>query len=256
MRNLAGKTALVTGSSRSIGAEIARTLARQGANVVVNARSSAEEAHAVANKCAALGAQAIAVVADVSSADGVAALADAALTRFGTVDILVNAVGVSPRVPFLQMSFEDWSKVFDINVHSAFRTCQAFTPGMIERKWGRIINISGHAYLHIHGTGVHVKASKAALVGLTRGLAGELAAHGITANHVAPERIDTPERRNKYYRDNDPKWDAVSRGVDKVPLKRLGKTSEVAGLVRFLCSEEAAYMTGQTYLVNGGAFAV
>jgi 3-oxoacyl-[acyl-carrier protein] reductase len=256
MGDLTGKTAVVTGSSRSIGAEIARTLAKAGADVVVNSRSSTDEAEAVAAECRKLGVRATAIVADVSQRDGIDHLARTAIDQHGKVDILVNGVGISPRVPFLDMSFEDWNETMNINVNSVFLACQRFVPGMVERRWGRIINMSGHAYLHITGTGVHVKASKAAIMGLTRGLAGELARYDITANHVAPSLIDTPERRNKYYKDNDPKWDPQSRGVDKVPLKRLGKPSEVAGLVRFLCSEDAAYLTGQTYLVNGGVTAL
>jgi NAD(P)-dependent dehydrogenase (short-subunit alcohol dehydrogenase family) len=256
MTDLAGKTAVVTGSSRSIGAEIARTLARAGSDVVVNSRSSREEAESVAAECRAFGVRSTAVVSDVSRPGGVDQLARATFDQHARVDILINTVGVSPRVAFLDMSFEDWNETMSINANSMFLTCKAFVPSMAERRWGRIVNMSGHAYLHIHGTGVHTKASKAAVMGLTRGLAGELARFNITANHIAPSLIDTPERRNKYYRDNDPKWDPQSRGVDKVPLKRLGKTSEVAGLVRFLCSEDGAYMTGQTFLVNGGLIAV
>ncbi|WP_159586688.1 SDR family NAD(P)-dependent oxidoreductase [Chelativorans xinjiangense] len=249
---LSGKVALVTGSSRSIGAEIVRALARDGADVVVNVRTAGGEAEAVAEECRGAGVRATVVVADVSSDEGTKALAAGALDAFGRVDILVNNVGASPRMPFLDMAYEDWSTLFDINANSMFRMCKLIVPQMVERGWGRIINMGGHAHINIHGTGVHVKATKAAVVGLTRGLAGELAQHGITANVVAPHAIDTPPRHNKYYRDNDPKWDPVSRGVDKIPVGRLGKPAEIAALIRFLCSDDAAYLTGQTYLVNGG----
>lgn len=256
MGELSGKVALVTGSSRSIGAEIVKTLAGSGAAVVVNSRGTREELDEIVAACRAKGVEATGVNADVSTADGCEELSAAALKKFGRIDILVNNVGVSPRVKFLEMTFEDWQKTFDINLNSCFRMAKLLAPAMMANKWGRIINMSGHAYIHVHGTGVHTKASKAAIMGLTRGLAGELAPYQITANHIAPSMIDSPPRRNKYYRDKDPSWDPVARGVDKVPLKRLGKMSEMAGLVRFLCSEDASYLTGQTYLINGGLVAI
>lgn len=256
MGDLSGKCAVVTGSSRSIGAEIARALAGAGADVVVNSRTSSAEADGVAAECRAFGVRALTVVADVSDPAGARKLAATAEAQMGKVDILVNNVGISPRIPFLDLTWEDWNTALNVNLQSVFLCCKEVVPGMTRREWGRIVNITGHAYLHIHGTGVQTKASKAAIMGLTRGLAGELARYKITANHVAPSLIDTPPRRNKYYKDADPKWDAQSRGVDKVPLKRLGKASEVAALVKFLCTEDAAYLTGQTYLVNGGMTAL
>lgn len=252
MGELQGKVALVTGSSRSIGAEIVRTLAKSGADVAVNARTSGEEAEAVAAECRAYGIKALATVADVSTADGAKKLMEDVLGHFGRIDILVNNVGASPRVSFLDMSFDDWKTCFDINVNSMFLTAKYAAPSMVQNGWGRIVNIGGHTQLYTHGRGVHVKGSKAAVQGLTRGLAGELAQYGITANVVAPHGIDTPPRHNKYYTDNDPKWDPVARGVDKIPIGRLGKPSEIAALVRFLCSDDASYLTGQTYFVNGG----
>lgn len=258
MTHLKGRVAVVTGSSRSMGGAMVKGLAEDGADVVVNARSSKEEAEAMAAECRALGVKAVAVVADVSTEQGVNTLADAALKEFGKVDILVNNVGVSPRQGnFLELSYEDWKKVFDINLNSQFLTAKRFAPSMIENKWGRIINLSGHAHLNTNGGGVHVKASKAAIDGLTRGQSGTLAKYGITVNAIAPHAIDTPERHNKYYNeDRNPKWDAVSRGVDKIPVGRLGKMSEMAALVRFLCSDDAGYLTAQTYLVNGGIHAL
>jgi NAD(P)-dependent dehydrogenase (short-subunit alcohol dehydrogenase family) len=255
MAQFTGKVAVVTGSSRSMGAEIVRSLAESGADVVVNARTAGDEAEAVAAECRDYAVRAIPVVCDVSTPAGADVLAKAALDAFGRVDILVNNVGVSPRMPFLDITFEDWTTCLQINVNSMFLTAKRFTPSMIENKWGRIVNLGGHAHLTTSGRGVHVKASKAAVVGLTRGLAGELAQYGITANVIAPHAIDTPPRHNKYYRDNDPKWDPESRGVAKIPVGRMGKQSEISGLVRFLCSDDAAYLTGQTYLVNGGHFA-
>ncbi len=256
MSELKGKTAIVTGSSRSVGAAIAKALAAFGADVVVNSRVSGEEAEQVARDCQALGVRSEAITADVSTIDGPKFLIDETIKRFGKVDIMVNNVGVSPRIKFLELSLEDWNKVFDINLRSAFLCTQHAVPSMIERRWGRVINISGHAHIHTWGTGVMTKASKAGLTGLTRGLAGELAQYNITTNEVAPSLMDTPPRRNKYYKDIIPNWDPVARGIDEVPLKRLGKPEELAGLVRFLCTEDASYITGQTHLVNGGLVAI
>lgn len=255
-RELSGKIALVTGSSRSIGAEIVKTLAAAGADVVVNARTAGDEAEEVAEACRALGVKAVSVVADVSEPEGAQRLFDGVHSYFDRVDILVNNVGASPRMSFLDMAFEDWAKCLDINLNSQFRTCKLAAPGMVERGWGRIINLGGHTNLTTHGRGVHVKASKAAVVGLMRGMAGELAPYGITVNVIAPHGIDTPPRHNKYYRDEGANWDPAARGVDKIPVGRLGKPAEIAALARYLCSEHAAYLTGQTYLVNGGHMSV
>lgn len=253
-RHLEGKTAFVSGSGRSIGAAIARRLASQGARVVVNSRSTPEEAEAVAEAASQLsGTTCHAVIGDVSTERDASQVAAQALEEVGRIDILVNGVGVSPRISFWEMTLEDWHQAFSINVDSALLLSRAFAPGMVEAGWGRIVNLSGHAHLSIEGVGVHTKASKAAVVGLTRGLAGTLAAYGVTVNHVAPSRIETPERRNKYYRDRDEvDWSPEARGADTVPVGRMGRPEDVANVVEFLVREEAGYLTGQSYLVNGG----
>lgn len=259
MKKLSGRTAVVTGSSRTIGSAIALRLAEEGANVVVNARSSVEEAEAVVRNIHAMGAKALVVMCDVSTAHGVALLKREASETFGDVDILINNVGVSPRVPFLEITEDEWRTVMGVNIDSMFYACQAFAPAMMANNWGRIVNITGHAYLTVGKSGVHTKAGKAAAVGLTRGLAGELGPNNITVNHVAPGLIDTEPRKNKYYRDDKPSdlrpWGSLDR-LQQVPLGRMGTASEMAALVAFLCTEEAAYLTGQTYLVNGGMMAV
>lgn len=254
-----GKTAVVTGSGRAIGAAIALRLAQDGANVVINSRSTPEEMEQVAQECRDMGVRAISVLADVSQKQGVEELARRTLEEFHSVDILVNNVGVSPSCPFLEMTDEEWHTIMGVNIHSIFYCCKAMVPSMVEKEWGRVVNITGHAYLTVARSSVHVKASKSAAVGFTRGLAADLAPYKITVNHVAPGLIDTPPRRNKYYRDDKPPeqrpWGPEDR-VDEIPLKRTGTPEELAALVAFLCSDEGAYLTGQTYLVNGGMAAV
>lgn len=259
MQTLVGRAAVVTGSGRSLGAGIAVALAESGANLVVNSRSSLDEAEEIAAECRSFGVEAICVVADVATEVGVSELAEQAYARFGRIDILVNNVGVSPTVPFLEITFEDWHTAMSVNADSMFLTCQAFAPSMIEAGWGRIVNITGHAYLTIGRGSVHTKASKAAAVGLTRGLAGALAKHNITVNHIAPGLMDTEPRRNKYYRDDKPlglpPWGSMER-TREVPLGRTGTVREFSSLVRYLCTEDAGYLTGQSYLVNGGQMAL
>ena len=213
----------------------------------------------IAQECRAKGVQSIAVLADVAQKQGVEELARRTFQEFPVVDILVNNVGVSPSCPFLEMTDEEWHTVMGVNIHSMFYCCKAMVPSMVEKQWGRVVNITGHAYLTVAGSSVHVKAGKAAAVGFTRGLAADLAPYNITVNHVAPGLIDTPPRRNKYYRD-DKRRNSARGGpeerVETVPLKRTGTPEEMAALVAFLCSDEGAYLTGQTYLVNGGLTAV
>jgi 3-oxoacyl-[acyl-carrier protein] reductase len=252
--NLKGKTAVVTGSGRAIGAAIALRLAEDGANVVVNSRSTPDEIEEVAEQCRFLGVESLAVLADVAVKSGVEDLARQTLQVFKSVDILINNVGVSPTCSFLEMTDEEWHTVMGVNINSIYYCCKAMVPSMVQKGWGRVLNITGHAYLEVGGS-VHTKAGKAAAVGFTRGLAGDLAPYEITVNHIAPGLIDTPPRRNKYYHDDKPAhlrpWGPEER-VEEVPLKRLGKPEEMASLASFLCSDEAAYLTGQTYLVNGG----
>ena len=256
--SLEGKTAVVTGSGRAIGAAIAIRMAQDGANVVVNSRSTPDEIEEVAKECQAYGVKTLAVLADVSKKGDVEELARRTFQEFSTVDILVNNVGISPTCPFLEMTDEEWHKVLAVNIDSLFYCSKAFVPSMIQPSWGRVVNITGHAYLGVGGS-VHTKAGKSAAVGFTRGLAGEVAPYQITVNHIAPGLIDTPPRRNKYYRDDrnpeERPWGPEDR-VDNVPLKRLGKPEEMSALVAFLCSEDGAYLTGQTYMVNGGMAAV
>lgn len=252
---LEGKSAVVTGSSRSLGKDMALALAENGANVVVNHRDSAADAEAVAKAIRAMGRRAIVIQADVTQQTQVKAMAEKALTEFGTIDILVNNVGTSTRVPFLDLTQKDWHQLISINLDSMFYCTQAFIKGMVEQKWGRIVNITGHAGLRGTPESAHVCAGKAGTEGFTRSIATEFARHGITCNVMAPGSI-TAETRHRYYRqmaeqiEGGERWYEHWRGA--IAMGRPGTGKEFASLCVYLCSEDAGYLTGQTYLVNGG----
>ena len=244
-QELAGKVAIVTGAGRNIGRAIARQLAAAGASVAVNARSNQAEADAVVREIEAAGGKAMAVLADVGDAAAVEAMAQAALKRFGRIDILVNNAALRREKPIDQMSYADWREVMNATLDSAFHGVKACLPAM-KKNGGTIINIGGMS-AHIGSKGrAHVMTAKAALVGFSRALAHDLAADRITANCVVPGAIDT-----------------TRPGSSPNPAHHLthgtitgerGKPYDVAAMVRFLCGPGGRYVTGQTIHVSGGAF--
>jgi len=244
-QELAGKVAIVTGAGRNIGRAIARQLAAAGASVAVNARSNQAEADAVVREIEAAGGKAMAVLADVGDAAAVESMAQAALKRFGRIDILVNNASLRREKPIDQMSYADWREVMNATLDSAFHGVKACLPAM-KKNGGTIINIGGMS-AHIGSKGrAHVMTAKAALVGFSRALAHDLAADRITANCVVPGAIDT-----------------TRPGSSPNPAHHLthgtitgerGKPDDVAAMVRFLCGPGGRYVTGQTIHVSGGAF--
>jgi 3-oxoacyl-[acyl-carrier protein] reductase len=248
-----GRTALVTGSGRNIGAAIAKALAAAGANVVLNVRASVEDGQRVRDEILATGSQCMLIVADVSDSSQVARMTQEAVDRFGAIDILVNNVGVSPMTPLVKTTDEDWDFVLRTSLSSAFYCIREMVEPMVERKWGRIINIGGQASLR----GTKFKAANAAakggVIGLTREVSNEFAEFGITSNHIGP---GTMERAHElvYYRDETKELDPnrKERLTQTIPVGRPGHPDEIAGLCVFLCSDAAGYITGQTILVNGG----
>ncbi len=245
---LAGKVAIVTGSGKNIGKAIALALARDGAAVVVNGRGDRAITEETAQEIRSLGGRAMPYLADVSKPDQVAAMVAAAVAEFGGIDIAVGNAGLRRQTPFLQMNFEEWREILSVALDGAFILAQATVPEMIKRGGGALIGLSGVSH-HAGAVGrVHVNASKAGLEGLMRGLATELAPHGITANCVAPGSIDTvrgpsaggPHGRGSLSRD--------------IPLGRQGRPEEIAAMVRFLAGPEGRYITGQTIHINGGLF--
>lgn len=252
---LKGHTALITGSGRGLGKAIALRFAQEGANVITNSRSTPDECEALAEQCRAYGVRSMGVTADLSSREGVDALAHKALQEFGRVDILVNNLGISPYLGLLEISDEEWHKILFVDLHQMFFCTRHFTPGMLEQRWGRILFITGHAAKRRHKVGAHTCAAKAGAMGLMRAVATEFAGAGITSNEICPGWMDTEIRRNQYYDDHKPPnqrpWGSDER-VKEIPAGRLGTPEEFGALCAFLASDEGSYLTGQTYLINGG----
>jgi 3-oxoacyl-[acyl-carrier protein] reductase len=234
--SLEGRTALVTGASRGIGRSIATELAAAGAEVVLSYRAGAEEAEGLASE---IGARA--VQADVSDPASAAALVEEA----GDLDILVNNAGVTRDGLLVRMSDEDWDTVIDTNLASCFYTCRAVARGMMKRRAGTVVNISSIVGIHGNWGQTNYAASKAGIIGFTKSLARELGSRKVRANVVVPGYVKTqltevlPE-------------DATNTMLENTPLGRLGDPEDVAGAVRFLCSDEASFITGAVLLVDGG----
>ena len=234
--SLEGKAALVTGASRGIGRAVALELARAGAEVVVGYRSGRDEAEEVAREAGGR-----AVQADVSDPESARALVEAA----GDLDILVNNAGLTRDGLLARMSDEDWRTVIDTNLSSVFYTCRAAARGMMRRRAGAIVNVSSIVGVHGNGGQTNYAASKAGIIGFTKSLARELGSRNVRANVVAPGYVKTQ------LTDVLPE-DATSLMLQNTPLGRLGEPEDVAGAVRFLCSGEAAFVTGAVLLVDGG----
>jgi 3-oxoacyl-[acyl-carrier protein] reductase len=243
--NLAGKTAIVTGSSRGIGRAIALALAARGCRLVVNYRTRQAEAEAVAAEIAAAGGEALVVGGDVSRLDDVKRLAEGALQRFGRIDILVNNAGLVRDNYIAFMKDEEWNEVVDTVLKGAFYGIKVMGREMVRRKAGRIINISSDAGLMGDLMRANYAAAKAGLIGLTKTAAREMAGSGVTVNAVAPGLIETdmtaglPEARR-------------TKQLEMIPQKRFGTPADVAACVAFLASDEAGYITGQVLSVDGG----
>ena len=234
--SLEGKRALVTGGSRGIGRAIALELAAAGAEVVVGYHSGAEEAAEVAREAGGE-----AVRADVSDPEQAAALVEAA----GELDLLVNNAGITRDGLIARMSDEDWRAVLDTNLSGAFHTCRAAARSMMRRRSGSIVNVTSVVGLHGNPGQTNYAAAKAGLVGFTKALARELASRGVRVNAVAPGYVES--------RLTDVLPEEVQQAIlGNTPLGRFGSPRDVAGAVRFLCSDEAAFITGEVLLVDGG----
>ncbi|MFT4064055.1 SDR family NAD(P)-dependent oxidoreductase [Paraburkholderia sp.] len=243
-----GGVAVVTGAARNIGRAIALELAAAGNAVIVNARSSADEAAEVVRAIEAAGGRAAMHLADVSEPRGAQDLMTAAIRHFGRIDILVNNAAVRREVPFAELDFTQWREVMSVILDGAYLCAHAALPYLRQSKAGAIVNIGGMS-AHAGSAGrAHVIAAKAGLVGLTRALAHDLGADGITVNCVVPGLIDTVRGRSAG-------TGAPAHHAGRTTLLgRRGHADEVASLVQFLCGPKARYVTGQAIHANGGAF--
>lgn len=241
MFDLTGKTALVTGASGGIGAEIARALHRAGATVGLSG-TRVEPLDALA---AELGGRVHVLPCNLSVPEEVEGLVKRAVEAMGAVDILVNNAGITRDGLVMRMSDADWQSVIDVNLTATFRLCRAAIRGMMKARWGRIVNISSVVGATGNGGQVNYAASKAGMVGMSKSLAAEVASRGITVNCVAPGFITTAMTDKL----ND---EQKSKILTQVPAGRMGDAAEIAAAVLYLASPEAGYVTGATLHVNGG----
>lgn len=244
---LKNKVALVTGSSRGVGKAIALALAREGADVVVTYRRRAQAAAETGREIEALGRRALVLQADVACSKDVKQMVATAVDVLGQLDVLINNAGSFPMKPFTTLSEEDWDQVMALDLKGVFLCCKETLPVMRQQRKGRIINVASVAGL-VGGIGlVAYSAAKAGVIGLTKALAHEVASLDITVNAIAPGIIETETALKTF-----PASALEIYTRYRVPLSRLGQPEDVTGLVIFLASGEANYITGQVYAVDGG----
>ena len=245
--SLEGRVAVVTGGGRGIGRAIATVLAEKGAAVSVWDLNR-EGAETTVAAIAEAGGKAVAITGDAAEATAVAAAASQTREALGPVTILVNNAGISAYEPFTNMTEESWDRIIRINLKGPFLVTKALVPDMLDAGWGRIINISSSSAQTGAPAMAHYAASKGGVIGMTKALAMEYAALGITVNNVPPGFIDTPLVREGPV--------DVEAAAAHMPMKRAGRPEDVAYAVAYLASQEAGYVTGQTLSPNGGRYLV
>lgn len=245
-KRLDGQTAIVTGAGRGIGRAIAYDLAQTGANIVVNYVTSADAALALAEEIEKLGPKALVVKADVTDYEQVGAMIKQTIETFGQIDILVNNAGITRDKTLKNMSKKQWDEVVHVNLDSLFNCTKQVLPFMLERKSGKIVNISSFVALGGNVGQANYAATKAGIIGFTKSIALEVSRHGITVNAVCPGFTETdmlmevPENIRQ-------------RILDKIPMGRFGKPEEIASCVRYIVTE-GEYMTAQAISINGGVY--
>jgi 3-oxoacyl-[acyl-carrier protein] reductase len=245
--NLEGKVAVVTGAGSGIGRAVAHRLSKNGAKIIVN-DVVADSGTRVAQEILEKNVEAVFVEADIATYDGARKLAEQAYFTYGQIDILVNNAGITRDKLLRDMEEWDWDAVLNINLKGAFNCCKFITPYMIDRKYGKIVNLSSRAHLGNPGQ-ANYAASKAGIIGLTKSLALELGRYNINVNAVAPGMIETEGLKAH------PQYDRViARALRITPLNRIGKPEDVAALVHFLVGDESAYITGEVIHITGGRY--
>ena len=253
---LGGKVALVAAASRGLGRAIACELAREGAKVVMCARTKETLDAACHDIASSTGADVHAVVADVSVREEIARVAAEALSTFGRVDVLVTNAGGPPAGPFESHPWETWERAVNLTLRSAVELTRAVLPGMRSRKWGRVINVTSIAVKQPVDNLILSNSVRSAVTGFARTLANEVAPDGVTVNCVLPgytrtERVEELADANAA-KEGLSRRDVLARFEREIPLKRLGEPDELAALTAFLASERASYITGQSIVVDGG----
>lgn len=241
-----GRVALVTGGSRGIGRGIALALGRAGYRVALTYQTSHGKAAAVASEIERAGGEAMSAELQSESRDSIRGVIAAVRKRFGPVEILVNNAAIAQEKPFLEITDDDWDRLFAINLRAPFACCQEVLPAMLERRWGRIVNISSIGGQWGGVNQVHYAVAKAGLNNLSRSLAKLYSAQGITANTVAIGLVATEMTASEL------QTSAGKEKIRNIPVGRVGSVDEIAAVVTFLASDESSYVTGQTINVNGG----
>ena len=243
---MASKIALVSGSSRGIGKAIALDLAHQGADIVINYRSMPDAARKVADEIRGMGRRALVIKADVSDDHQVKAMVDRAVQEFGTIDILVNNAALHRGGRVQNITHDDWDLVLNASLNGAFHCCRHIVPMMVEKRWGRIINISSPAGVHGSPGDTAYGSAKAGLIGFTKSLAKETATRGITVNAVVPGFLRTDMTKPLFKAE-----EKLKRELAGIPMGRSGEPQEVAEVVGFLAFK-GSYVTGAVIMVDGG----
>jgi 3-oxoacyl-[acyl-carrier protein] reductase len=244
--SIRGKSAFVSGAGRNIGRAVVLELAGRGCNVVVNGLSNREACEETASLAREKGVGALVAMGDVGRSAVVAEIAASALKQFKSVDIVVNNAAIRPQKPFLELTDEDWRRVLDVDLDSAFYTSRAFLPGMVAASWGRIVNVTGMNAMHGYAGRAPVSVAKHGLWGLTKALAKEFGPKGVTVNAISPGPIRTEHPDPATMRH-------IAGMLPQVPLGRLGEPEDIAALCGFLCSAEGGFVNAQMIASNGGA---
>lgn len=239
------KTAFISGAGRNIGRAIALALAEDGFNVAVNGSTSRDACEETAELARAHGVEARVVMADVGDAAEIRALAAGLVERFGAVDVLINNAAIRPHSPFLEMAEDDWDRVVAVGLHAAVHLSRAFLPGMVDRGWGRIVNLTGMNAIQGYNGRAAVSVSKHGLWGLTKALGKEFGAKGVTVNAISPGPVGGE------YGDEEIGQHIQSQ-VGLIPVGHLGEPRHIASLTAYLCSDGGAFVNCQMIACNGG----
>jgi NAD(P)-dependent dehydrogenase (short-subunit alcohol dehydrogenase family) len=238
-----GRVALVTGAAAGIGQAFAVRLAQEGLDVAVADRNPAESTAELIEKA---GQRSYTGTCDVTSAASVRQFAEDVFGVLGQVDVLVNNAGIYPATPFLEMPFEEWQQVIDVNLNSLYHTGQAFLPGMVARGWGRVISVTSTTFHSGIPNNTHYTASKGGVIGFTRSLAAEVGERGVTVNAIAPGLVRTATT------ESGPQAALFDMLAQQQAIKRTQEPDDLVGALAFLASDNASFITGQTLVVDGG----